>query len=711
MNVIAQKLKEKSVNTIVLIDDAYDAIEKFDPSNVRDSQIEAFWDEMENPRTEDVTKKNAELLAFFDKNSSGKIVSRQNFDGDDIAQLWEHRGKLNSLDDELQQLFGQEFGKIAQVERIRVQLQNQCVKEDGGCIDIKTVGSSVVDNIGLVGEADIILLDYLMGDDRTPAEAKAKAEKIAKELYKKFSRKKLPLVVLMSSLSSVLEAQEEFQQSTGWLKGLFHCQLKDNLQDEIKLKTHLITWIERLSEGAIIHKFVTSIEKSLKKASKNFLGSIKNLSLDDYSYVNHFSLRTEGQPLGEYMLWLFNSHLGRLAFEADAGVRKRQHQVDKIAFEKLPFKQDMPSSTLIEMYDSALFNKHIGKEMQKRRMVAKQKENAHSEGVAVGGNIFKAEKKDGVSDGKTFDLPYLRLGLLFVKDEFSPVYMVINADCDLAFTADGERLPVPVVALVEGDLLEVSVRGKELKAYDTEFFKYTETGKPYHIKWDIKSVTFCEYTSFEEFLKNNGYELHALLRTTFALKVQQEYSTSFARIGLPVAPPLQHLVDVDFFYKLLVTNSPPKIVEDDGSESEMAPTLDNYLKKIFVSPVPKIAFLVKTREKSGDTKKQIQCHITPEFIILLHDACTNTLEIYEKETGNVTGNELKQLQQKTIRLKKTIENFDDWAYKETHYIIKDTVVPLDDEKTIGIYHDADIETVRKMGSSIILINLKDVDSD
>lgn len=614
---VIQRLKEKPISKIVLIDDAHDLIDSFSPESVDAQFVETFFETLNNKKAPGFELKSAEFELFRQNHLDKNIRSVDDIDDDVLTKLWEHRENFNHLRTDLETLFGVDLGKLRQFTRICDQLKLECTDAEGNeLVSIKSFGTKVAENLDELKDSRVILLDYILGDENKPAAAKDAAAKVAEKLYNS-EDEEAPLVILMSSQSSVLKIQDEFQEKTSLLKGLFYCVTKDDLIDLNKLRLNILAWIDRLDKGMVIHRFTLAADLALKKATTELSASIRNLSLEDYAYVSDSSLRTEGQPLGEYMLWLFNSHLGRIAFELDEGVAAQRAAMDKISFVNLPVKHLMPSHDLAEMYDSALFIRGKNLSLTNRSGVKGKDfpdDISKIRGIAFGANLEKVNlSKDDKGDGAEaseeagLDFPVLRLGLLFYKDNSSPVMMVLNADCDLVFTDDGGRNPSSIITFIPGHLLESS-SSEKLAEHDTEFFTVGE--KVFHIKWDLKNGSYIEYPSFGEYVKKSGYSPVAILKSPYVLKVQQEYAATIARIGLPVPPPIQHKVGVEFYCKDPITG----------------------VRKKLGGPFPDIAFLIKGRKD----KPFMQLRLTIHFLTQLLDQASSFKKILEESKADIS---------------------------------------------------------------------------
>lgn len=232
-NFVIQKLKKHSITSITLIDDAFDLLNSFDPESIEAEFIALFWSSLNNLDEDSVNAKeefNTFLNEYF---PDFEINLSTDFDEDIILKLWEVGDSYNYLKENLKLLFGDIYSKTAQVQRITHKIKEICNKDED-LVEIKVLGIKDTKDLKNVEETDVILLDYKLGDDNLKESIKT-SKNLAKKIYKKFSDKELPLIVLMSSDPKVESAEEDFQKYTGWLKGLFYCQTKDNLEDIEKM--------------------------------------------------------------------------------------------------------------------------------------------------------------------------------------------------------------------------------------------------------------------------------------------------------------------------------------------------------------------------------------------------------------------------------------------------------------------------------------------
>lgn len=678
-NFITRKLREKGIKALALVDDAYDP---FNPKEVADQQVETFWSALQNrrdPAHEQVSREFAE----FSESADVRVETPEDIDADVLRQLWDSRATYPALRPHLDDLFSTKLGKRRQVDRISALLNDVCTDEGERVVEVRTLASDG-DVIEKLEGSKLVFLDYHMGADDNPGareEAITRAKEITEQIYKRYAPDELPLVILMSSSESVKKEQDQFRRDTKWLNGLFYCVTKQDLEDAGKIGINLGTWLERLEEGKKIQQFVNTVETSLRSAVDGFVESMSNLSLEDYACVQSFSLKPDGQPLGEYMLWLFNSYLGRLAFESDVNVNEQQEVMDRIEFDRIPLNQLMPSPELIEMYDSAVFNKHVGD-------ISRHPSLAESDGTTAPGAACAVGPL----------MPYLRLGLLFVNGDQREVMMVINADCDLAYTPDGSRQPIPVVSLIGGELHEIKNSTDVLKEPKTEFFKVND--RTFHIQWHLKKTVFFDFAKVLSGLESAGYKPYALMRAPYALEVQRAYSTHFARIGLPVAPPMTHEVQIEIFRR-----------DNDGKPVTL------------LEPQPELGYLMTVRDdEGGEGKKQLRCRFTTHFGHHLRRLAAGLLTQYQRELESATHPDPKKLQNMRNQLGSNVRRLGDLlaefderfcsnpspALSGRHVTVP---VPLYGSRNpVGVVRNVDKNQFTDWGNYLLLVNVMDVDA-
>ena len=149
---------------------------------------------------------------------------------------------------------------------------------------------------------------------------------------------------------------------------------------------------------------------------------------------------------------------------------------------------------------------------------------------------------------------------MYVKNQ-QDVLLVVNADCDLAYSANNPNRPFPAdlsILLHPGRLVppHESVPGGTKV---TNLF--VVDGKSYKIVWDHRKVVSKTYSEAKQWLVVEGYSKVARLAAPHALEIQQHFAAQLTRVGMPVAPPLARSATVQVFGKT-VNDTVVKLGED-----------------------------------------------------------------------------------------------------------------------------------------------------
>jgi len=489
-------LTQKGIQRIVMIDDAFDPISG---EQLGQQALANFFAECED---------NKELTEAVQK--LGVTLSKVEDLTDPVLQkLFEERSSAQPLLDHLPLLFGPTFfSTLIDADEIRQNLQNLELQ-------VETYGS---DKAPDKTNCKIFLLDYRLGPISQAADSLANAVAKAKGIYAQYAEnEEKPVIILMSS-EQLQEGQvRQFREASKLLGGMFQYIPKSLLKQQDSLERKLIAVAMSLPLAHVIEALIASVELSIKSSPELFFASMRSLSLEDYVYIQRLSLKEDGQPFGDYLLWLFSSEFHRRIFESEE-VIARQKDVDALQSLELPPRQIRPSSELAEMYKSALF-RTVGAEIE-----------THPQG--------SAEQ----------DYPLLALGDIFINDK--QLYMVMNPECDLAFSpgSDGRSFPASKsILLIPGTLESIqspildSAKGKP----HTELF--VRNGETFRITWDPKRVLSQTYGGIREWATTNGFRREYRLRLLYALQIQHDFIAEFGRIGKPTAPPIFQPVRLEIY--------------------------------------------------------------------------------------------------------------------------------------------------------------------
>lgn len=580
-NPVAERLKEKEIRRIVVIDDAYDPPAR---SDLEHNELAAFWDELDADSLEQEE---------FAKTLGVSLESDEEISDEGVAAMYEYRNQLGPL----QEAFDKHLRSPLEYKHAVLDPFISNLRELG--LEVQTYGTEYRSG---AAPADIVFLDYYLGSPPTQASV-AKAREIIRTLLGSYSvGDEKPLVVLMSSYEDVKALSEEFRGMTGIVGGMFYFAPKSDLNNWVKLLLNLDMLAAALPAGHRIQKFIDAVEAKADFLKSEFLDGIKRLNLDDYVYIQRLSLQADGHPLGDYLLWLYSAYFGHLLIERALGDERRE--LDSLTFTDWLPSHAIPSKQLTTMYHAALFDTAVGPlgdhprwNPQSNNEVpgttwASTSPNITGTVEANGGNgsptwqdsdgsklpmgsnnapsVKKVDEADAddvqvlpnsglyddsghantalpqTNDKARGGLPYFNLGDVFLDASSNQLLMVSNPACDLEFTPDDERLPDPddSIVFIPGMLEQLG----SISAGDglrTELFEYN--GMRYRVRWQLKRVKAVAHKDAVDWLKREGFKRVARLRMPFCLEIQHQFATGLSRVGVPVAPPFYRPLRIELY--------------------------------------------------------------------------------------------------------------------------------------------------------------------
>lgn len=478
--------KAKGIHDIGLIDDACDPLRL---TSIPAVDLNSFWAALEQEE---------ELLSGL-RVAGIPLQTKADINDEALQLLWQQREVITGLKRLLDILLRTRASIIEDVQEIKANIEALYlnVQEAG-------TGSNLADE----GRCKIILLDYFLGEGGEKAVDASIAK--ATEIYARSEQLgEYPVFVLMSSATLSAAQVEQFRKKSRLIGGIFHHIPKSELKRKDTLERKLMAIAMSLPIAPSMVSLIEAVERALTSARELFSDRMRDLSLEDYAYIDRLSLDEDGQPFGDYILWLFSAELQKLVFENE-DVRTQRSRVDKTSFPSLPAKQLLPSKNLALMYRTALFQE-MPPEIPVHPLGDKENEN-----------------------------PLLSLGDIFVN-RTNQLWMVLNPECDLAYSpkSKGRQFSkTKSIVLMPGILqnLTNTPSAEEQGRLRTELFVHE--GVEYRINWDPKRVITKPYGNLKSWLEAEEYRRAYRLRLIYALQAQQKFTADFGRVGPPVAPPI-----------------------------------------------------------------------------------------------------------------------------------------------------------------------------
>jgi hypothetical protein len=506
VDVLARLLSEKGIRCVAIVDDAFDPLELL---NVRPGEMEDLWGQIEfdDPAMEGLRQLGIEVGGVQDLTAAkiARISAGQN-GIPALREIWRRS------------MLGQRLAARAdQVERLRANLQ-------GIGLNVLTFGSGEDDATPeALKSAQIIFLDWFLGED--DRDAITTAVQRAKRVYGGWlADEPKPLIVLMSSRSAVVREAEQFRRDSGLLAGIFYAFHKKDLSDLLSLQLHLQVLALSIQFAHKLQNFVEQLRMKVQTVGSDFAEKVAGLTLSDYAHIQRLSLQEDGQPFGDYLLWLLSGYFGHLLF--GQALKTERVGLDAVTFADLVPFQAIPSLTLAQMYRYTLFDEDVGPVTNHPRS----------------SQVLAVELTE----------PLLFLGDVFERtnDDRAELYMIINAQCDLSFAPNAKRQmdPTRSILLLPGQLhpLQEKIPDDQKDFPRTELF--TRNEKTFRIFWDTRKLVSVKFENFGKWLSEGSYQRTARLRLPYALEIQRAFSADLNRVGMPVAPPIYQSLDPTFLY-------------------------------------------------------------------------------------------------------------------------------------------------------------------
>lgn len=520
------------IKRVAVVDDAFDKVS----SNIfQEGELIDFIS---------VVNEDDQLIRDFHRlisdTDSEEILCSENLSDDNLALLWDRRAQdTHGLKEVLQStLFRIHEPKVLQVERLCQFLAEQLEIEK-------------VERFGTTAEYpsdpfDIAFIDYRFGPSRQE-ESVDRAVRWARHFYEKGQA----FIILMSAEVGTLGRRDDFREKSTLTRGLFEYLDKEEIEDSGKFCNRLNSFCAGLSTRHKIHDFAKAAEEAADEALVSLKKSIHALGLEDYAHLEHISLHKDGHPLGDYMLWLLGEYFAH-NLAVNSSLQAARKSVNSIKYDRLMPFQRPPSTMLAKMYSAAITEPVHEGWGPHPRVAQETEEDAEVEmggGSEIDPGSLGSENVEAtVGAASIANVPLYQLGDLLVATKEKPVYMVLNAGCDLQFSPEERKCDMEQsILLIPGHLEKYCERGSDKKMKRTELFELGE--ERFRIVWQRTRVKAYPHKEIRLEFRQQGYERKRRLKLPYALEVQQYFAAQLTRIGLPTPTPVFSELDIEVYGK------------------------------------------------------------------------------------------------------------------------------------------------------------------
>lgn len=546
---LRESISRHNITRIAVVDDAFDPV-----------ALSSFQ-EGEGREFIDAVNEHDELLQEFHKFATGtddtRALSLADLTDAVAGRLWQNRETLKGLKAVVgATLFRVHDTKVAQVTALCTFLKD--------VLEIPSVKTYGTQSDMPEEEFDLAFVDYRFGPSREDASVE-RAVRWATHLYKNGRT----FIILMSAEPEGRLRQDVFRKKSKLTRGLFEFVAKDEIEDSGKFCNRLKSFCAGLSTRHAIHDFAAAAEAAADESLNALKESIHSLGIEDYAYLEQISLREDGHPLGDYMLWLFGEYFAH-KLAVDQSLQSARRSVNGLKYENFLPLQRPPSVMLATMYSAAITEpvfegwgphpRDISSEATSATIAGTEPQLAQATQETAGTAAVEPSQEPhptpptvtatnavqplGTAEKVTAPaaapdvIPFFQLGDLLVASKEKPAYLVINAGCDLQFSP-GTKRSCDIdqsILLIPGRFELLHERGEEISAKRTELYELQ--GERFRVIWQHTRAKSFPHKSVRQEFEPKGYKRQSRLKLPYALEVQQHFASQLTRVGVPTPTPV-----------------------------------------------------------------------------------------------------------------------------------------------------------------------------
>jgi hypothetical protein len=541
-----------------IVDDAYDELPEV--SNFNERAWARFFDDISDG--EESWLRSAFGEVEYDETDPDALRRDPRF----VTSVWQQRDRLGRAAGEL----FQDFERSRSSKRGALQPLEALISSDLK-LSCAMLGSK---QDAAIGDAEIVFLDLFLGATEDE-EAVERAIRRVRDVIER-RRTRPPLVFLMSASSRLDELAPKVRDEAELLGCQFRTIRKSELSDGNTALELLYDLAVCYPDSQRLNHFVSEWASALKKSQDSFLKTIRALDLPDYANTQALTLDAEDEPVGDYVIDLYDLFLHKV-IEGQSGLIRAAKDLNNISWDEYPPAQFMPSDSLMEMMDGALFY-----DEERTRI---ETEIADDPQFVRFGDVFlsvapspiatavASVPKPNAAATQAGTVPPPTVQAEAVQGPLSPsryVYMVISQSCDLV-RGEADR-----VLLLRGTANPLSWR-QHSDAFSKPRTPVMSVGSlRYVIDWDILSP---ETWLLSDLPNKLGAEVTLVrrFRLPFASQLQQLFLGNLGRIGTLAAVPSRYPAALSIFLK--TTQGKAKLVHQCGMHSGEAVCLVGRSKK------------------------------------------------------------------------------------------------------------------------------------
>lgn len=498
-------LKANGFERAVIVDDA------FDPAPLPGDLGQALWDTFFDDWTEDDEARIAQDYIGLDLAEADALELAK--DPDFVASLWQARSDIEAA----KPLF-EEYERVQNAKRAELAPLQDLLKTDLA-VNCGTLGRS-----GTVGLADaqILFLDLYLGYVETAEAIDAAIARVKSVVDPR--RDDPPIVVLLSRSPQLDELGPDVRDKAELLGCQFRMVKKGDLGDRSGMAERLYDLVKSRPDAIKLNSFINEWDKALSSSREQFLKSIRTLDLADYANTQELALKAEEEPLGDYVLDLFDVYLHN-TLEGHVELVRAAKSLNEIDLSNYPPGQFMPPEELVLMMDGTIFHNQI-------RTDTESEIDADPKKVSLG-DVFMAPVKKPRKGAKGAAKP----------DDTGAgareVFVVLTQACDLQHGRATQLLMLTGTAMpYEADSAPKGQKTAVMRVDDV----------PYQVDWNLFSPETWPLSGLKRRIASGTRRVRRF-RTHHALQLQQGFIGKLGRVGTIADLPGRHAVGVKLYLR------------------------------------------------------------------------------------------------------------------------------------------------------------------
>jgi len=505
---LGQLLTERNLTSALIVDDAYDTVPRAEDLATNQEGWANFFD--------DVREDRDRLIAAFPAfayNDAQELQASDEF----VAAVWRIRDTLQP------ELTRQLFDVYEQGTRSDREFLNRLEAA------LRALGVTPIPAGRTLPEgardARLVFADLFLGAAQTDPDMEQSLSRLRQLLQGRESSP--PLIVLMSRSNLLGDKKEYFRDSANLLGAMFRVYSKTELLSGSTLERTLERLARHYTDALKVAAFAHAWQQGLKGAADRFLLTLRRLDLPDYAQIREVLLNFEGQPLGSYLLDVFDRVLQH-EIEGDNATIEAAEELNGIYPDRYPPPYISGSPDL-----QVLMYRSIWQNPKRLDVTSTECGSPVSFGdVLVRRDVLNPDNLQGVGN---------------VANE-SDVLAVMTPACDLMRETEGAR-----ILLLPGSLAPLThktwtYKGAVLKT--PIIVLPVSDQRRMWIEWHVKGIRTLMRQELAAMLSGEGgtHRIALRLRESHALELQQRLLADLGRVGVTAQMPATFSVWVAGFF-------------------------------------------------------------------------------------------------------------------------------------------------------------------